>query len=120
MNETNKKIDQYLRRQRFRNVAKWTSILGVIAFVVAALTMPLLGDQSQVEGIVASLTARQHEEGHTLKLVVTLDNSEQVLVVIPRSKYDEKGNKVRLLKREPLMFGKTIYSFRGYARDGEA
>jgi hypothetical protein len=114
MNDTNRKIDEYLRRERFKNIAFGVLFLVFITVLYVTLIMPPLGQQSQVVGTVVTMTANQHEEGHTLKMLVKLKSGREVFVFIPQSKFYKQGEKVKLLKREPLVFGKVVYSFRGY------
>ena len=115
MNETNKKIDNFFKKQLFKTVALSIFIIVVLIIFFLALYMPPLGKQTEIIGVVTTMTAVQHDEGHTLRMLVKLESGREVFVFIPKSKFYKKGKSVKLLKREPLIFGKAIYSFRGYA-----
>jgi hypothetical protein len=114
MNETNKKIDEYLKKQLFKKIAFGVCVTLTLTVFFLIAYMPPIGEQSEITGIVVTMTAVQHDEGHTLRMLVRLDSGKEVFVFIPQSRFYKKGKKVKLLKREPLFWGRAIYSFRGY------
>lgn len=112
--DTNQKIDKFLRREKLKNIAYIAIsglLIGIVFFIMSA---PPMGAKSEVTGTVLTLTASQHDEGHSLLMVVKLEKGNEIFVSIPRSQFYRKGEVVRLLKVEPLFFGKTIYHSRGY------
>lgn len=111
---THKKIDEYVRKERYKEIITICIMVFSVAIAFLIVYMPPLGKQSDIVGTVVTLTATQHDEGHSLRMIVALDSGETVSVFIPLSRFYQQGKTVKLRKREPLLFGKTLYSFRGY------
>jgi hypothetical protein len=117
VDQNSRKIELYLKQERAKSVLQWVLMISFVLVLMLAVTLPPLGKHTAITGTVRTLAASQHDMGHDLKLIVIIDKGQEVLVSIPRSKFYKKGKTVKLLKREPLVWGRVSYLFRGYQDD---
>ena len=118
MNTTNQEIDNYLHGERKKVVFR--AVVAVLLIVPPLLwvALPPMGSKTYERGTVLSLGGNASDQGETLSLVVELSDGQEVTAGIPTVTYYRQGQDVRLLKIEPLLFGRTIYRFSGYV-DGD-
>lgn len=115
MSDLNKKLDAYERKEKLKGLAITLLILVVVVPLVTWFALPPLGPVSEVRGEVKTLVGLPSDEGEKLFIVVELDDGKEVRSRITNVSYYKKGKNVLLMKHEPLVFGKTIYRFKGYA-----
>lgn len=114
MSSTDQKIDNYLRKQRIKDVLRVVGILLSFSLVLALIYTPHIGKQEEVSGVVITLSAHHTDNGHRLYMLVELETGIRVNVFIPNSGFYKQGGTVNLLKVEPMLFGKTVYKYKGY------
>lgn len=95
-------------------------VIGIFGFLIVLFLglLPAIntnfGESSQTSGIVESISKNPTDDGEVLYLLVRLDDGELVRVYIAHSTFYQKGRKVRLKVKEPLVFGSNKYRFAGY------
>ena len=115
MSDLNKKLDAYVRKEKLKVFAITLLILAIVVPLVSWLALPPLGPVSEVKGEVKTLVGLPSDEGEKLFIVVDLEDGKEVRSRITNVSFYKKGKNVMLMKHEPLVFGKTVYRFKGYA-----
>jgi|TARA_B100000745_G_scaffold174650_1_gene114397 hypothetical protein len=108
-----KAIDDIVKAERIDKVA---TLLIAFAFslILAYFFTPNLGPTMTVTGTVKRLTGRPTDYGEATYLLVELSNQRVVRTYISKSTGVRLGKTVELLQTEPLLFGKTTYTFQRY------
>lgn len=115
MRDINRKLDQYERRQKWIVVV--TTLLVLLTFIpfILWLTVPNMGDITEVTGTVTRLIGLPSDEGEKLFLLVKLDKGDHVVrCYIANASFYRQGKKVVLNKIEPLTIGRPVYRFIRY------
>ena len=114
MNDINKMLDTYARKERVKAFSITLLILIITVPVLAWLSLPPLGPVSEVSGVIRTLTGMASDEGEKSYIVVEIKNGEQVKSRISNVSLYKKGKVVSLSTHEPLLFGKATYHFKRY------
>ena len=114
MNDINRRINRQLIKERIKSVTMWMAIIVVVSLAWFALMMPPMGERTMTTGVVETMIGVGSDEGDRLYLLVMLGDGNKVRSYIPRASHYKQGHTVRLEKHEPIIFGRTLYKFRGY------
>ena len=116
MDKRKKKFERKLIWEQ-RKDSIFIGIFGLLIVLILGLLPAIntnFGESSKTIGIVESLSGTPTDEVDILFLLVRLDDGKLVRVYISRSSFYQKGRKVRLNVKEPLVFGSNKYKFAGY------
>ncbi len=114
MSKSNKKLDKFLRKEKWKQVRNSIFLIPLFIIFLWAI-IPNTGKVEEVHGVVTRLIGLPSEEGERLYLLVKLENGEIVRSYIRTSAHFRSRGIVKLYKQAPIFFGKTIYKFQGYS-----
>ncbi len=111
-------IDEHVTKERYQLIK--ATIISVVFFMIFFILfmLPPMGKTSQHIGVVTRLVGLPTEEGQNLYLLVKLDSGIEVRSYIENTSHYKQGKRVQLEKQESLIFGKPVYRFRGYIKNG--
>ena len=112
MSDVNKKIDQYVRDKRRRDILSVCMFSIIIVPLLVLFLFPSVGKVAEVEGVIVQFLLVPSEGGDKQYMIVELNSCQNVKAKVYRKPGLKVGDKVVLQKQEPWFFGKTIYRFR--------
>ena len=118
MNKHNKKIDEYINKERNKKFRVYSVLLFLFVLALIIINAYTSGSIIKVEGIVNNVHSQASEEiGQHFYIIVKLEDASIIKLSIPRSTIVKKGDKVLLNKRETNLFNFTNYSFNRVTND---
>lgn len=113
--ELKKELDKEIIRHRLSNLKVVLIIALLLASSIVFFGSFVNDEKTIVCGIVVSLHANVHDEGHDLVMMVEIpDRASLVRVKIPKSSNIKAGSKVELTRKTSILFNISRYRFFKY------
>ena len=112
MSEVNKKIDQYIRAKRRKEILSACIALAIVVPIFVWFMFPSVGTVKDVEGSITQFVLVPTDYGDRQYMLVKLTNGQIVKVKVYNNLPLKVGDKIVVQRQEPRYFGKTIYRYK--------
>jgi len=116
MSNTNKKLDNLLRRERHQTFRIYSVLFALFVVVSLCVAAYSTGETKIVRGEVTAFYSQASEQSEQFYITVKLDKDMIISLNIPREFSVRKGDTVSIYKRQTNLFNWVNYTFQTVVR----